>query len=201
MNRQDVILQLLMNEKSPVVGTTRMQKLAFLIEKESGIKLDEDFAFEPYKFGPFSAKLRNDVEFLVNLGYLEKKGDDGEPRQSISLDNLENCDADDFLSDTDKDSEGDASLSGSTSEGLANKKQLEAAVAERQSEEDTVIYRLTPKGVEYLKNNKDSFSVAEADIKKIREKYGKKSLTELLRHVYLKYPEYATESEIKDKFK
>ena len=59
-------------EGEPVQGTTRLQKLLFLMEHEARIKptKGKDFDFTPWKFGPVSKELYDDLEKLENLGLL-----------------------------------------------------------------------------------------------------------------------------------
>lgn len=57
-------------------GITKIQKLLFLIEKETrfGERYDDKitFDFKAYKMGPFSPKVYEEVELLLNIGALEK---------------------------------------------------------------------------------------------------------------------------------
>lgn len=57
-------------------GVTRLEKLVFLIERETRLKdlLDEDTAFIPYNFGPFSAPVYKAVDSLVAYGLLDDSG-------------------------------------------------------------------------------------------------------------------------------
>ena len=188
MNRTDIILQLLTDKENAIVGTTRLQKLIFLTEREKHIKgNDGSFDFEPYRFGPFSRKLCDDIEFLVSLGYLEKSDEDPIIERDISLDNIEILQANVFLS------------SKSNSDSVIEEEYDENQKDVNTTTYDSVVYRITDKGIQYLKNNKILDSSDANQIVQIREKYGKKSLMELLQYIYVKHPEYATESEIRNK--
>jgi len=63
----------------PVAGRTRLMKMIFLFEKEiwSEFKKDksfeelDNFDFEAWHYGPFSKKILNDLEFLINQKYIE----------------------------------------------------------------------------------------------------------------------------------
>ena len=67
------------NQKyEPIVGRTRIMKMVFLFEKEIRKKFDEEIIsgselpdFTAYDYGPFSAKVYEDLEFLVNMGFIE----------------------------------------------------------------------------------------------------------------------------------
>src|SRR5438093_786170 len=59
----------------PIQGTTRLQKLLFLMEHEAKLKptKGDDFNFSAWKFGPVSKELYDDLEKLENLGLLESE--------------------------------------------------------------------------------------------------------------------------------
>jgi len=71
-NLQPVILLLLIEKLGSISenksGNTKLQKLLFLIQKESKYKIENGFTFTPYKFGPYSD------EFFDVLGALNQKG-------------------------------------------------------------------------------------------------------------------------------
>ena len=62
-----------------VLGRTRLMKMVFLFDKEirSKFNLEKKITdealpdFEPYDCGPFSEKVYEDLEFLVDLGYVK----------------------------------------------------------------------------------------------------------------------------------
>jgi uncharacterized protein YwgA len=53
----------------PIRGTTRLEKLVFLAQKEGGIP--ELYDFEPYDYGPWSSDIEDDMEALSNTGLVE----------------------------------------------------------------------------------------------------------------------------------
>lgn len=59
--------------KNKLSGITRLEKIVFLIEKETSLAelLDEDAKFVPYNFGPFSATVYQAVDALSGYGLLE----------------------------------------------------------------------------------------------------------------------------------
>lgn len=69
-------------------GITKVQKLLFIIEEETnfGEKYRDKITldFEGYKMGPFSPEVYDEIEFLLNLGALEK-----EPIEHKGMDNYE----------------------------------------------------------------------------------------------------------------
>lgn len=157
-------------------GITRLQKLLFLLEKEAGIKLDENgFDFSAYKAGPYSSKLYDDLEFLENLGFLNSEivGEATE-EESAEVDALN---FEDLISPEIDEEVGYAD-----------------AYVERS-------FNLTPKGkekIEILIKNGDYSPIIDG-IRRIKSKYGNYSLSDLLYYVYSKYPEMTVESEIKDR--
>ena len=64
-NRQNELLYLI--EKVGRVTRTQIQKLAFLSCVNS---TSPSFDFIPYNYGPYSVTLQNDLDYLVNQGYL-----------------------------------------------------------------------------------------------------------------------------------
>ncbi|MFA9417992.1 PadR family transcriptional regulator [Natrinema sp. HArc-T2] len=58
-----------------VEGRTRLQKLAFLTQKElqGRLELDDELEFIHYKYGPFSQELIETVEMLQERGLLQRR--------------------------------------------------------------------------------------------------------------------------------
>src|SRR6266436_1354107 len=64
-------------------GITRIQKLIYLLESEEDIRPEGDvFRFEPYKAGPYSPRIYDDLEFLENLDYMSRAGSGDNPEIS-----------------------------------------------------------------------------------------------------------------------
>jgi len=59
----------------PVVGRTRLQKLLFLIGRESVVpRFTQGFyRFQPYRYGPFSRGVYDDLEFLQAAGVVKEE--------------------------------------------------------------------------------------------------------------------------------
>jgi DNA-binding PadR family transcriptional regulator len=197
MDRRDFVLLLLGNKNNPVVGTTRFQKLAFLGEKEAGlIDVDDSFDFEPFKFGPVSKNLYDDLDFLVNLGFIDKSGEESGINK-YSLDDLESLSADQFLTDNIKN-EPDELHDGENIEEELKTELLDESRGGTSSSDDSIVYRITDKGMNYLENAKLIQSQDARKVQNFKNKYNNKSLKSLLYYVYTKYPNFATESEIRD---
>ena len=167
-------------------GMTRLQKLLFLLWKEAGIEeVDRGFEFRPYKAGPFSRKLYDELELLENLGLIQSK-DQGEATEAeateieeLSFEHLMGDDARPFQSVHSR---------------------AEATTADSFEERR---FTLTEEG---LKRVRDLLGKAENKpfidgIRRIKSKFAHYSLQDLLYHVYTKYEgdEWTSESEIRDK--
>jgi uncharacterized protein YwgA len=66
-----------------ISGTTRILKLAFIALKEAGAAAlpVPQYAFVPFRFGPFTAAVYDDLQNLIDAGLVRRDelGDDGEP--------------------------------------------------------------------------------------------------------------------------
>jgi uncharacterized protein YwgA len=56
-------------EENTEVTATKLQKIFFLLEKEKGIQLGLDF--KPWFFGPYSSKLQDYIDKLIELGEVD----------------------------------------------------------------------------------------------------------------------------------
>jgi hypothetical protein len=76
-DRDDLLLLLLLapgrDGQSGVNGITRLEKIAFLVDREVDLTfLDgERFKFEPLHFGPFSRDIYNSLDLLVSCGLVD----------------------------------------------------------------------------------------------------------------------------------
>lgn len=188
INRRDVVLLLLGVSSTGqlsggIGGITRLQKLLFLLEKEGNLSpTDAGFDFAAYKAGPYSSKLYDDLEFLENLGMVESEvAAEATPAEAAEVDLLN---FDELMGDG-----GDAS-GGTPSDGLA----AADAYEERR-------FRISAEGRKRIKALIESgtYQPVIDGIRRVKSKYGKYSLRDLLYYVYTKYPDMTVESEIKDK--
>jgi uncharacterized phage-associated protein len=159
--------------REAIQGTTRLQKLLFLIEYEAGVTATEgkDFDFSAYKFGPVSKELYDDLEKLENLGFLEAKGV-AEPSESEASEY--DLSFDDLMGEEEQESRD--------------------TLEERR-------FKLTARGIEWLTTKvmpRVEQNVFER-IRKVKGKYGSFALSDLLYYVYTKYPDWTSASEIKDR--
>ena len=198
MDKKEIILLLIKSNQKPIVGTTRLQKLLFLVEKELGIKAENDgFKFEAYKYGPASKGLYDDLDFLNLIGYIQKS-DDKEQLVNLNIDELDNYTANMFLSENSSTSDKIIIPKEDSEEGfiIIPKKDCEEGIPFDES--DSVVYRITENGIKYLKDNNLSESNESKSFSELTKKYNNYSITSLLQYVYRNYPDYTGESEIKD---
>ncbi|MFH1549939.1 MAG: hypothetical protein ABIH04_05210 [Planctomycetota bacterium] len=180
-NRSEAVLLLffaednVLKENAPIEGITRLEKMVFLIEKESNLlrKLGQkgEFGFRPYKMGPFSSEIYDEVDFLESLGLVNSRmSGKKQPAESVETEN--------FL----------------------DEQMLDKYQKEDISHDDTErVYKLTEKGKEIARGLFESLPEQEQEfLVNLKKKFNRMSLRQLLRYIYKKYPDYATESEIKD---
>jgi len=69
--REEWLLLTLYAVGGEVRGSTRLEKLLFLLRHELGIRPENYYEFVPYKHGPFSSDLLKDARELSFLGFIE----------------------------------------------------------------------------------------------------------------------------------
>lgn len=191
ISKQSLLLLLLGIEGSEVTskgigGMTRLQKLLFLLWKEAGIEeVDSGFQFTPYKAGPYSRKLYDELELLENLDYVrsEVQGDAANAEaielEELSFEQLMGDDAHPFQSVHSR---------------------AEAMTADSFEERQ---FALSPKGVAAVKTllGKPEAKPFQDSVRRIKSKFANYSLQDLLFHIYTKYDEegWISESEIRDR--
>ena len=160
-----------------ISGITRLQKFLFLLDREENIRPTETgFDFRPYKAGPYSPTLYDDLELLENLGLIRSEGGtESTITESIDINGL------------------------SFEELMGGFNDINVGPMKADSFEERR-FVLTAKGrerVEELLQNPHYSPVADG-IRRLKSRYSGHSLRDLLRHVYRKFPEMTTESEIID---
>jgi uncharacterized protein YwgA len=160
-------------------GITRLQKLLFLLEREGQLVPEGDgFQFEAWKAGPYSAGLYDDLELLDNLGYIKSE-------VSGKITDAEAAEVDllDF------------------EDLMGEEEEVSDAITPSPDAYEERRFTLTEKGREKVLDLLSREGVDELvdRIRRIKSKYSHYSLSDLLYHVYTKYPDMTTESEIKEK--
>jgi uncharacterized protein YwgA len=123
-----MVLLLYAKNNEKIVGTTRLTKLIFLLIGEGGFKqFQNDYDFEPYKYGPWSAEIINFSETLNEIGAL-----------SIEKEELEDYD-EDILTIADgqretftEEEKNKKSIFNLTDDGIKIAKVLKARASERE---------------------------------------------------------------------
>ena len=71
LNYHQQLILFVFSKQHRIIGKTRLQKLVFLMDNE--ILGEPIFHYEPYKFGPYSAKLIAAMDELMELGLIKEK--------------------------------------------------------------------------------------------------------------------------------
>lgn len=186
IGRYDLLLLLISLEDpsgTGLGGMTRIQKLLFLLDAEESIRPGADgFKFEAYKAGPYSPRIYDDLELLENMNYISRSKDDESE-----------------ASDPDK-AEVDFTFEQLMGPEDVMSPATDEVAPTADSYEETR-YFLTDTGkkkVEELLKKEDYKPFVEG-IRKVKSRFAKYSLNDLLYYVYSKHPGMTTESEIKEK--
>ncbi|MEO0019097.1 MAG: hypothetical protein ABIK47_00435 [candidate division WOR-3 bacterium] len=183
-DRKDLLLLLLyapgrtQRYAEPLLGMTRITKLLFIALKELnlGKLIRKPYQFAPYKLGPFSPELYDDLEILMQAKLLRCYEIDPAGMPVVKTD-----------AETIK-------LLTALNSGVKTAERLDAG---------QLLFELTPRGRRFARA---LFQIASrkkknlaAGLKIIKAQFGSLPLTQLLRYVYRRYPEYTTKSEIIDR--
>jgi hypothetical protein len=169
-------------------GVTRIQKLLYLLESEEHIlPTGEGFKFEAYKAGPYSPRIYDDLELLENLGFLRRSATDTESEVSIEASDPEKAEVD----LTFEQLMGPDDVLSSISDEIV-------PTADSYKESRFYLTALGKQRMEQLLANED-FRPFVAGIRKVKSRFARYSLNDLLYYVYTRHPEMTTESEIKEK--
>jgi uncharacterized protein YwgA len=196
-DRRDLIMGLIEAGNGVVPGITRLQKFLFLLEREYDLHPADSADFEAYLLGPYSRKLYDDLQYLENVGLLES--------DALVMPDQDVTEMDfGFLAS--KSPRSTRTVSG---EELVERGRFYIDAYEEAAEEGTSAaggdlgpeqrYRLSEKGKKYLEgklSGSDGAAVIRAG-EDLKRRF--RSLDDLIRYVYTRYPEYTTESEIREK--
>lgn len=160
---------------TPVEGITRLEKLLFLLDVEkqflTSVPDAERFHFVPFKMGPWTQEVYDEVDFLDSLGLVTK------------TDRPERSPADDVH---------DQEL---FSSAIVDKWQRDSAISASGSE----TFQLSEAGRARAAKLWAALSDNErAQIIDVKRKFNRMNLRQFLRYVYKQHPQYAAESEIKE---
>ncbi len=182
-------------EAEPIRGRTRLQKLLFLAKEDYGLGgVFEGFPeFEPYKYGPFSSELYDDLDFLENLGLITTRAREVDlaPKQNELVDLSGLFDEESQLAPTPDIEETRRSYDYALGED-------EVVAGEEMTEE---VFKLTQIGKERAKRLIDQVPAGQRDraikgLQAAKTRFGGLPLRQLLRYVYRRYSDMTTRSEI-----
>lgn len=180
-SKAELILALLYSPDStkanaPVVGITRLEKLLFLLKKETSLlnsdNPKDNFNFVPFRMGPWSQEVYDETDFLESLNLINKK----------------------------------SSSESSVEDGAHNNELFDSMILAKYQKTDFISqnnsvekFELTEKGADLAQKIWNKLSAEEKkQILNIKKQFNKMNLRQFLRYVYKKYPEYASKSEIKE---
>lgn len=187
-NTKDLIVLLLAAKgaskqpNEPISGRTRLMKMLFLFDKElkaefkkANVQVFEDTAlpiFEAYDYGPFSSEVYADLEWLVNMGFVDVQGE----RVCLSDSEMEEDELHYW--------------------GVKNDEE------ESTSRTKGDVFKLSERGVKFVEAMKPKWGITDKQkllLDEFKGRCTKVSLQSLLTYVYQKYPETTSKSKIRDK--
>ncbi|HCC52823.1 MAG TPA: hypothetical protein DEQ30_12865 [Porphyromonadaceae bacterium] len=167
------------SENEPIIGRTKLTKMVFLFEKEIQQQFFSDIEiklpdFSAYNFGPFSKELFDDLSFFLSIGFIHEK-ETLIPISAAEKQEVEIGFDDDWM---------------------------DAGFDESEHENVEMEYTLSPQAVKYVKENiwSEYSDNQKQNLKKFKAQINAISLDVLLRYVYNRYPDYAKNSLIANKY-
>ena len=201
---------------APIVGTTRLQKLAFLVQERVGKDLKKagyfkfDFEYEPEKFGPADLNLYQDIEYLKAMKLISEGGTSrfkesivaNPDYQALILDGAEPSNGLMSEASAELDQE-ETELSFDYLMGVDSEELLHFRAGHRRE----TVYTITDRAKSVLKRIRRQTPERDAarlgDLveacRAIKSKFGSWPLQRLLRSVYRDYPSMISQSVIRDR--
>ncbi|MBD3192552.1 MAG: DUF4065 domain-containing protein [Candidatus Heimdallarchaeota archaeon] len=157
----DLIILLLYKSKNhKIYGTTKLTKLLFLLLFEGNFKeIFPDFDFTAYNFGPWSDKIMDYTELLVDEGYLDIETKSLEkPEESFCISEFEN-----EVNEEEEQTVNQIKIYNLTREGTLVGKKLYEELAQTQKEKlDKIIARYSnlsiDKLIDYVYENYETYT-------------------------------------------
>jgi hypothetical protein len=183
-----------------IEGTTKLQKLLFLLQERYGESLDRniwnvDFSYEPEKFGPADLGLYQDLEFLVAAGHI-RAGHIPAPSNEPSLEMLQ------------EETQGQPAIPEEQAEQELSFEYLMGTSAEDVLQQEAAVqkvYSITDQG-RHLLHRLEANQFQASELTKLREacavikrQYAGWPLKKLLEYVYRNYESMTTASTIRDR--
>jgi len=173
-------------------GITRIQKLVYLLEAEEQIRPEGDeFKFVAYKAGPYSPRIYDDLELLENLGFIRRSGVDARDESEIAA-----------VTEASEPEKAEVDLTFEQLMGpddvMATADDEISPTADSYKESRFYLTETGKQRMEKLLANHD-YQPFVRGIRKVKSRFAKYALNDLLYYVYTRYPSMTTESEIKEK--
>lgn len=157
------------NQGAGIRGITKLTKLMFLAREEAGFGGDENFDFEPYKYGPFSRQLYSELRALKDAGLI----------------NIFQSSAPDYFASEE--------LSGIEDQEVVDA--YRALSDGPTSPPKLWVFQLTPRGRRMAQQLRKRLPDDRwAKLVEVKRHYDRLSLGELLSYVYQKYPAWGANS-------
>ncbi|MGE4296015.1 MAG: hypothetical protein AB7E49_09970 [Campylobacterales bacterium] len=168
-----ILLVLHADNRMPINGNTRIQKIMFVFEKElykqgDFHKLSDEpnlFKFSAYKFGPFSKEITKHLDFFVKYGMIDRE----------------------LVKEVDEDLLIENSL-----------EESDDSIDQNASQFGCYRYSITDIGAEFVETKiLPMLSVSQWEsILKLKKQFTAFGLKKVLNYVYTKYPDMTVNSEI-----
>jgi hypothetical protein len=160
----------------PIFGTTRLQKLLFLLKHEYSVeRYLQAYNFEAFRYGPFAKELYDDLEFLENLGLIRAQPFGPQTHQEEWEEDV--LDKNLYLT-FEEEAEAEAPQGRAyrlTERGSSKYNALQAQLRDQGIDVDSLL----------------------AAISEVKSAFGEMPLTQLISYVYGQYPDYAEQSQLK----
>jgi uncharacterized protein len=175
-----LLLLLFLDNKAPILGAVRLEKMIFLFNneissklKENGLESEKLASFIAHNFGPFSKDIYEQIEFFRGIGFVKVTN----LNSNNELEEIDEWEESTFIDEIWNDEKGIS---------IPNRKFMK--------------YELTKVGEDYV-NEKLISSISDKQfemLEKFKKQIEKISIKDLLHYVYVNYPEYTKNSLIKD---
>jgi uncharacterized protein YwgA len=176
-------------------GITRIQKLLYILQTEEHIRPAGDgFKFEPYKAGPYSPRIYDELQLLENLNYIRRASSGEHDSDDITTERISAEASDPEKAEVDLTFE---ELMGPEDVMTARSDEI-APTADSYEEARFFLTDTGKNKIEKLLENPDYKPFVDG-IRRVKSRFSKYSLNDLLYYVYTRHPTMTTESEIKEK--
>ncbi len=172
-------------KNEPIIGRTRITKMMFLFDEQLKKDFEKDCdvsipEFIPYLYGPYSSEVFRDLFFLMDNGFIIAEDTNIPVSQNASHDESV------YIQDEEE-------------MGINDEFWIELYDVKDEKEKS---YSLTKKGKSFVQEQlwEELTDNQRSLLERFKHQINSMDLDALLRYIYGKYPEYTTESLIRDKY-